>query len=62
MPTASNSASGAQLSMLNSGMPSARNVSHMAGAGRNARSAAIPSTAFTTFTRMRSAWFACPSS
>ena len=43
-------------------MPSARSVSHMAGAGRNARSAAIPSTAFTTFTRMRSAWFACPSS
>ena len=62
MPTASNSATGAQLSMENSGRPSARMVSQSVGAGRNARSAAMPSTAFTAFTRMRTAWFACPSS
>ena len=62
MPTASNSRTGAQLSRENSGSPSARSVSQNAGAGRNARSAAMPSRAFTAFTRMRSAWFACPSS
>ena len=62
MPTTSNSATGAQLSMENSGRPSVRMVSQNAGAGRNARSAAMPSAAFTAFTSMRTAWFACPSS
>ena len=62
MPIASNSATGAQLSMENNGRPSARMVSQNSAAGRNARSATMPSTAFTTFTRMRRAWFACPSS
>ena len=48
--------------MENSGRPSVRMVSQNSAAGRNARSATMPSTAFTTFTRMRRAWFACPSS
>ena len=55
MPSASNSATGAQLSMENSGKPSARMVSQNSAAGRKARSATMPSTAFTTFTRMRRA-------
>ena len=54
-PSASNSATGAQLSMENSGKPSARMVSQNSAAGRKARSATMPSTAFTTFTRMRRA-------
>ncbi len=48
--------------MENSGKPSARMVSQNSAAGKNARSATIPSTAFTTFTRMRSAWLAWPNS
>ena len=55
MPSASNSATGAQLSMENSDKPSARMVSQNSAAGRKARSATMPSTAFTTFTRMRRA-------
>ena len=62
MPTASNAATGAQLSRENSGTPSFRMRSAMSAAGKNARSAPMPSVAFTAFTRMRTAWFAWPSS
>ena len=62
MPMASNAAKGAQLSIENRGNSAWRNASHISGAGKNPRSAAMPSWAFTAFTKMRSAWLACPSS
>ena len=51
-----------RISTENIGRPARRNSSHIAGAGRNPLSAAMPSCAFTAFTRMRTAWLACPSS
>ena len=55
MPMASNAARGAQLSMENIGSPAARSASHISGAGKKPRSAAMPGCAFTAFTNMRNA-------
>ena len=61
-PMTSNSPNGAQLSIEKMGRPSRRSASHMSGAGMKPRSAARCGRAFTAFTRMRRAWFGCPSS